>query len=192
LPFNFHIILAWRCAEDFDTAPRAWTARQGELIGAMTSWLNRQQGATALAYNREIGGFGPHTHILVHVRPELRDALHRHLIRAGRFKLTVPDTTAICIRPSNRACMIGSKEVGGVLRYFGKHLSPTARHKGDLVMQILGIDDRGRGPCTISGKRSGMSRNIDRAARKAAGWRELRELDELRAVLDGEGVRHAS
>jgi hypothetical protein len=167
-------------------------ARQGKVLGSMSSWLDYHQQPVAFAWVREIGGFGPHTHVLAHVAPELRDDLHRHLLRAGRFNPVAEGTAAIQITPANRPCMTSAKEVGGLLRYLGKHMSPLARHKGDLVLPALGIDDRGRDPCAIEGKRSGMSRNIDRAAREAAGWRELTDLVELRDVLDGKGVRHAA
>lgn len=192
-PFTHHFTFAWRLSEGFDPSPRQWMARQAEVFRAMSDWLNYRDQPVVFAWVREVGGFGPHTHVLLHLDPQLRDAFHSHLLRAGRFNHQVAGgTAAICITPNTRPCMTGPAEVGGLLRYLGKHLSSAAQIDGASVMAALGIDDRGRGLCPILGKRSGMSGSIGPAARQAAGWRERSSLYELLAVLDGETMRETA
>lgn len=161
-------------------------ARQGEVFGSMQSWLTNRGLPVAFVWVRERGSvYGEHTHLALHLPPELREDLYRHLLRAGRFQ---PEDdrghTAIKITPETRPGMSRPAEWAGLMRYFAKTLSPLARFGGELVMPALGIDGRGRRPCAIGGKRSGVSRSIDRKAREAAGWQERVTLPELYAVLD--------
>ncbi|MGK7871505.1 hypothetical protein [Falsiroseomonas sp. E2-1-a20] len=172
--------MAWKHSEASGLTGKAFMAFQGRTFDSMKSWLHRYGQFIAFAWLREDGRYGRHTHMALHLDPALRDDLHQHILKAGRFNA---DPAGIVITPDDRPCMATAFQRSGLLRYFLKQTSPIARFDGRLVMLALGVDNQGRGPCTTEGKRSGVSHSIGRATRAAAGWRELVTLPELHAVL---------
>jgi hypothetical protein len=196
-PMTLHASIVWRYAANFD--PQHWMEHQGRVFESLKRWLARQGQHDAGFWVREWGrDKEEHTHLVLHLAPRLRDDLRQHLLQAGGFQaqpddgnepiLITPDPRDRCSR--GRRSMTNSNQRGGLLRYLLKHVSPLAYLDGERVMPALGIDSRGRKPCTIVGKRSGVSHSIGRSARAAAGWHELVTVPEMRAVLHPKEARH--
>jgi hypothetical protein len=184
-PFRFHVIIAWHLSESFDPESGVWMRHQGRLLAALGKWLRRRGQPVAYAWVREWGvKYGHHTHLVLHLDPELRQDLYAFLLEAGRF--TEHDSqgrAAIRITPDKAPCIRGRRALAGITRYLLKTLSPRAYQAGENVMGVLEVDDRGKAPCTIAGRRSGVSHTIGLKVRQAAGWRERTTLAELRAEL---------
>lgn len=115
------------------------------------------------------------------------DDLAEVIRRAGRLR-DIPSNRAVVVRTNGERGINTPASRAGVLRDLLKTMAPKARLNGVPIMSALGI--RHRAPCTILGKRSGMSQSLSHASRAAAEWRELETLPELRAALPtGEEAR---
>jgi hypothetical protein len=164
-----------------------WRTLQTALFDQLTKYLLRLGIRTALVWVRErVRGIGVHTHALVHLGPNpraLKAGLQAHLDRLFEF-----GPTGIHISMGE----YGAKTVtmrAGALRYFCKGIDPAAfRYVGwsgetENIAAALGI--RYQGPQgTIKIKRCGASQNIGPAARREAGWREIRDLFSLERLLN--------
>jgi hypothetical protein len=79
----------------------------------------------------------------------------------------------------------------GTLRYICKSLDHTAFcYRGSEAQNIgdmLGINHRGTDGA-ISVKRAGTTQNLGPKARAAAGWREVRSLEEVAVLLNPPGA----
>jgi hypothetical protein len=99
------------------------------------------------------------------------------------------------LRVSGRGILFGYGAFGmrlahmqmGYLRYMSKALDHRAfKYHGYETVNIadaLGIEHRGTDGA-IAAKRAGWTENIGPTARRRAGWRELRHLDELTLKLN--------
>jgi len=178
---------------DFDPDPKAYLALQGRILKEVKRWLRQRSLPEQFLWVRETASYGQHSHILIRLPPEHRLAIANLIRQVGKLH-DVPNNRAVVIKPErDRQTPKGSAPDTrgmytramrcGVLLDLLKTLSPRARYAGQSILPAIGV--RHRAPCPIHGKRSGMSTNLDRAARAAAGWRELTTPAELHAVLGG-------
>jgi hypothetical protein len=171
-------------SDGFNAAdPRAYMALQGRILAAVCRFLRCRGLPTCHLWVREIRPrYGDeHTHVLLPLPPEHRDALTDLIYRVGRLHDTA-NNRAVVITTNGPRGIDTPASRAGTLRDLLKTMSPRARLlNGERVMPALGINNRA--PCTILGKRSGTSQSLSRATRKRAGWRELETLHELRSVL---------
>ncbi len=185
-----HAVAVIEQSEGFDgDDPRAYLARQGRILARVREWLLCRGLPAHCLWVREVSPrYGrAHSHILLPLPPELRDDLAELVRRAGRLR-DIPGNRAVVVSTNGDRGIGTPASRAGVLRDFLKTMSPKARLNGVPIMPALGV--RPRAPCTIHGKRSGTFESLGRAARAAAGWRELETLSELRAALPtGEEAR---
>ncbi|RYE02072.1 MAG: hypothetical protein EOP50_00925 [Sphingobacteriales bacterium] len=189
-----HCIIAMAQSDDFDPAPRPYLALQARIIKAIKRWLVQLHLPEQFLWVREHAGYGFHSHILLRLPPEHRLALADLIRHVGRLHDT-SNNKAVVIKPEwdRQASKLDRKpdtkgmythaQRCGVLLDLCKTMDPNAMRDGKRIMEAMGI--RHRAACTIEGKRSGTSVNLNRAARAAAGWKELTTPAELHAALGG-------
>jgi hypothetical protein len=175
-PPNALLTITWRKSALF--TEDEWSQLQTAVLGQVTRYLKRRGIVTAFAWTRERApGFGPHTHVMIYlgprstrVRQELKDYLRKTFqLDAGGINISTGQYGAH--RDSMRA---------GMLKYILKGIDHTqfryVGYEAEKIAAALGIR------CTV--KRAGTSQNIAQAARKAAGWRERRDLASLARMLN--------
>jgi hypothetical protein len=167
-------------------------AHQDRFFDAFRKWLKRKNLSALYVWVRENAEKKKwHTHVLAHVPPELWEELEVCLLRAGRFDEPPSGVTDRHVKITGGwSWDLGAyrdAQWAGEVRYFLKSVSPRAMMDGERVWDALGLDDRGRKPQTIAGKRSGVSNALSRAARCRAKWRELFTLAQLRDALPTAG-----
>jgi hypothetical protein len=174
-------------SEDFEPDPRGYLALQGRILHRVGGWLRSRGLPGHFLWVREIGPrYGQqHTHLLLPLPPELGEDLAALIRRVGRLQDT-SNNPAVYVQLNRRQGNTGIITLAsraGIMRDFLKTMSPKAKLQGIPIMPALALDNRKQKPCTVYGKRSGTSASLGRAARAAAGWRELVTLAELRAAL---------
>jgi hypothetical protein len=186
-PLSVQLTVAWNQLPGFH--PADWSAIQTRLMKVMSEWLRRRGIEPTFVWVREVSGPADdpwyHTHVQVHVpRPRtgrIAGELVQFLGRAFgfmRFGLKAEFGTFGMWTPAMRA---------GGLRYWLKGFDHRDFHhlpdgETQNIGAALGIEHRGtQGRVMI--KRAGVNQNIGRAARRAAGWVERRDLADLRAIL---------
>jgi len=174
-PLNSFVTITWRKTPLFSDTN--CSALQTKVFACLSRYLKRHDIAVAFVWTRErVRGVGLHTHALVHLGPKpvpvgfgLRDYL------GTKFQFA---SDGIDIKP----------QVGALpylLKGFDRRAFKYSGFEAQNIGAALGIKDCGpQGVITI--KRAGCSRSIDAAARKRAGWSELRSFDDLHAVLGRE------
>jgi len=185
-----HATIAMEQSVDFDPDPRAYLDLQGRILKAIKRWLKQLHLPEQFLWLREDASFGEHSHLLIRLPPEHRPSLELLIRRVGKLH-DVPNNRAVVIKPErdrqtrepDTRGMYTRAQRCGVLLDLLKTMAPRARYAGQPILPAIGV--RHRAPCPIHGKRSGMSTNLDRAARAAAGWRELTTPAELHAALGG-------
>ncbi|WP_146210828.1 hypothetical protein [Azospirillum sp. TSO35-2] len=145
-PLNEFVTVDWGLADLTPSLERP-LHHQGRMLERAAKWLGRRRVPLAYVWVLErVTGSVPHSHILIHVPPE-------H-IAAFRVKLR-RDWTGAGRRPGLVACrQIYNPE--GIEAYLLKGTDPEAA-------AALGIVARPQG--AITGKRSGTSESLGRAAR---------------------------
>ncbi len=193
-PLVAGLTLTWRLMDGF--AEQAWPAAQTRVFDHMSRWLRRREIVPAFAWIRErVPGRGAHTHLLLHLPRRgtagLAEQLRGYLAGAFGFR-----DGATASGRAERGVAVSCGRFGawtpkmraGQLRYCLKGLDPTAfRYVGQAgetenIGAALGIEHRGP-QGLIAVKRCGASQNIGPAARRRAGWTEVRDLAGLRRIL---------
>jgi hypothetical protein len=189
-----HVIMVLDQSDTYCGDPRAYLALQARIFRAMRDFLQARGIPFHLLWTREIGPRDgrQHTHCLVPLPPELAEDLAAVIYRAGKLH-DLSNNRAVVVQTNRRngnTGIVTPASLAGVMRDWLKCLSPRAQLDGRRILTALDADNRGQVPSTIHGKRSGTSESLSRKARKAAGWRELDTLPELRQALPtGEEAR---
>lgn len=161
-----------------------WSELQTALLDRLTRHLRRRGVETAFVWTRERQtGTGAHTHIMLHLgrKPTaVCEDLLAYIERKFRF-----EADGLKIEMGEYG-MFSRNMRAGALLYLTKAIDhKDFRYSGRETQNIghlLGIRHRGT-QGIIKIKRAGASQNIAAAARKRAGWREIRELERLHHVL---------
>lgn len=203
--FAVHVTVHWQCDPDF--AVSDWPKRlnrPGGFLDKLRRWLKRRGVPFALAWLNEMGlEYGPHTHIVLHLPHPKGDK--------GRqgFETIVADLAAWIVRAEGlhtgmldrfrkpwKPVQITGGKIGmrtrsgraGLCRYWLKTIDPkdvTYTGAGaEPRADVLGIKPARAGRLPPGVQRFGASRNLSVQARRAAGWRELTTVEELRARLN--------
>jgi len=179
------LTIAWNRSASF--AEGQWPALQTRLFDHLIRYLRCQGIPAAFVWVRERArGMGPHTHALVHlgrkptaVWPRLRARLD-HMFRF--------DPTGIDISMGAHGAKTATMRAG-MLRYVCKGIDHAAfRYVGldgetENIAAALGIRHRGQ-QGIVEIKRCGTSQNIGPAARRQAGWTEIRDIASLNRSLN--------
>ena len=184
LALNAQITVTWQNARSFEI--ESWAEIQTAFFDKMSRHLKEHGVTPAFIWTRERQhGKGPHTHGGIHLGPKpasiVRD-LKRQLDSKFGF-----DEMGIKLDIGKFGLMKNTMRTG-MLRYALKALAHADfRYTGigsetENIGHLLGIGHRGS-QGMISIKRAGASQNITKAARKAAGWAEIRELERLGVTL---------
>jgi hypothetical protein len=178
-PLNTMVTIVWRSAEGF--VAKAWADNkkvEDDVFHSLQTFLGERNLPLAYIYameNLEVGGWGPHTHMLLHLPADqlkaLMKKLQHRLMKAGGFG----EENAVHIQASDPA-----NQEGG-LRYICKGASPfdivTYRGKptylGDLPSFQHPLEPQGRVPRR---KRAGTSHLLGKKARRLVGWKEVDDL----------------
>jgi hypothetical protein len=152
-----------------------WSASLQRFLKLIRDWAAAHGERTAYLWSTEhvrgVGAIGVHTHLLIHVPPSL-DKRFKELIRKwGRQSSLSMKSPSKVLNPQR----IGKgnatlKAAAGKLRYISKDLEPAGLA---LLAPFKRLDGKpqisGEGASTqgVLGKKVGVSRNLDRAARKA-------------------------
>jgi hypothetical protein len=178
-PLNTKVTIVWRSADG--VVAKAWDDNkklEDELFHSLQTFCGERHLPLAYVWameNLEVGGWGPHTHILLHLPADqqkaLMEKLHRRLIRAGGFS----EQNAVDIGVSHAANRIGG------LRYIAKGAFPfeIVTYLGqriylrDLPSFQHPLEPQGRVPRR---KRAGSSHQLGKQARRLAGWKEVNDL----------------
>lgn len=184
LALNAQITVTWQNARHFDI--RSWAEIQTAFFDKVSRHLKEHGITPAFLWTRERQhGKGPHTHGGIHLGPRPASIVHdlkRRLDNKFGF-----DEMGIKFDIGEFGLMKSTMRTG-MLRYALKALAHADfRYTGigsetENIGHLLGIGHRGN-QGMISIKRAGASQNITRAARKAAGWTEIRELERLGVTL---------
>jgi hypothetical protein len=190
MPLNAMVTIRWIDAEGFD--PSVWAAMQTRLLDKMGRWLRERGVNPAFVWVRErVPGVGCHTHALVHLGPKplaVAADLTAYLLRTGRFQRS----EGVFISLGK----FGAQTVearAGLRCYVAKGLDHRLwRYTGvgdetENLGAVLGLDHRGsQGVVEI--KRSGFSQSLGPAARRRAGYQDVRDLPGLRRMLHPDEV----
>jgi hypothetical protein len=198
-----HITLHWQCAPGFTDA--SWQSRLRRFIDKLKRWVARRGIPYALAWINENGfEYGQHTHVMLHL-PHPKGAEGKTAFRAtvAELEAWIIETENLAIDKVDRfgkpwsPVMITGGPIGmrtrkrraGLCRYLLKSLDPNdVAYTGagaEPRAAILNVEPRHRARPLPSGvRRFRASRNLGIAARRAAGWRELVSIEELRDRLN--------
>lgn len=191
LTLNAQLTVAWENTPLFDKT--TWPKLQTALFDKIARHLKQHGITSAYAWTRESQtGKGAHTHVGLHLggKPhKIVAELKRQLDQSFGFD------------PEGIEFNIGERRDGGsgyglkkhtmrkgMLQYALKAMDHADfRYTGigyetENIGHILNIEHRG-GQGIIPIKRAGVSQNINKAARKAGGWTEIRELARLGITL---------
>lgn len=184
VPFNAMLTVRWTLLPGFvdDDLPRL----QAMLTDRTTRWLRRHGLVLHAVWTRERArGVGLHTGFALHLPSRrLAKALCGYLERSMGFRKRYGHCGVwLTWGGRSHAAWAGS------LRYLLKGLDHRSffyvgTETANLGVE-LGIDHRGQ-QGFVPVKRAGTTQNIGRAARKRAGWRDVRDLAGLRRILCGE------
>lgn len=184
VPFNAMLTVRWGLLPGFvdDDLPRLQTI----LLDRAARWLGRDGVVLHAVWTRERArGVGLHTGIAMHLPSRrLAQALCAYLERSMGF-VTRYGHRAVWLTWGARSHAAWA----GSLRYLLKGLDHRAFiYVGTQTANLgveLGIDHRGQ-QGFVPIKRAGTTQNIGRAARKRAGWRDVRDVAGLRRLICGE------
>lgn len=183
-PFNAQITVRWGLLPGFvdDDLP----SRQTKFLDRASRWLRRHGVVLHAVWTRERArGVGLHTGIALHMPSRrLAQALCAYLERSLGFRSRFGHRGVwLTCGARSQAAWAGS------LRYLLKGLDHRAFiYVGTQTANLgveLGIDHRGQ-QGFVPFKRVGTTQNIGSAARKRAGWRDVRDVAGLRRILCGE------
>jgi hypothetical protein len=178
-PLIVHMTVIWAHFDGF--TPETLAKLTTQFFDVMSKWLRRRRISLRAVWVRERGQQkGHHLHALVNVPIRLVHDLELYLIRRfaiadggldfsyGRFGMRTPDMQL------------------GALQYICKTLDHRAfKYYGFDTINIadeLGIQHRGTDGA-IQMKRAGTTQNIGRKARRDAGWKDARSIEEVRSLL---------
>jgi hypothetical protein len=192
-PLHALLTVSWELSAQFTLA--GWADLQTRLLDAAMQFLRRRGIEGACAWTREnVSGIGPHSHAAIYIGPNasnLRQPIVEYLSRKFGFE---PEGVDISF---GRFGANTDKMRAGILRYIVKGFDHSQfRYTGigfetENIAVALGIRHRGQqGNIVI--KRAGTSQNIARAARRAAGWREVRTPEGLHRILNPEPAMQAA
>lgn len=181
-PLNAFLTITWR--ETLLFTGGNWPELQSQVFDCLGRYLQRRGIPVAFVWTRERArGMGAHTHGLLHLGANpnaIKLGLKTYLDKKFSF-------TPRGVRIYAAKWGLGSGMQAGSLRYLLKGIDYMAfRYEGRELQNIaeaLGIENR-RPQGRIMVKRTGCSRTVDAAARRQAGWRERRSLDDLRSEID--------
>lgn len=179
-PLLVHITVIWAHFEGF--APECLAPTTTKFFDAVSKWLRRRGVALRAVWVRERGQQkGHHLHALVNLPIRFVRDLEIYLQR--RFAIAHGGLNF----SYGRYGMHTQAMQLGVLRYICKTLDHRAfKYCGYDTVNIadaVGIQHVGTdGP--IHAKRAGTTANIGRKARRVAGWRDARSIDEIADALN--------
>ena len=184
-PLSVQLTIAWELSEYF--ADEGWATLQTRLFNEMGRYLRRRGIEIAFVWTRERApGRGAHTHAAVHLGGKPID------VAAGLLAYLTDKFSfapgAVDISMGKFGAMTPSRRAG-IMLYLLKGIDHAAfRFTGndgstENIGAALGIDHRGQ-QGHIAIKRAGVSQNVALAARKRAGWREVRDLEGLSRLLN--------
>jgi hypothetical protein len=166
-PLNRHTTIHFEAAQIADPVRAI-----GQYLKLAGDWLRTQGAAFAYIWVREAGETkGEHVHILMHVRPDLISAFARRE-RGWRKRIGAKRAWgAFRTTPVGRSYRHGelgiqfgerySDALAGIVGYLVKGAEPRAADALELSRAASGGE--------LWGKRSGMSENMGRAARRRSG-----------------------
>jgi hypothetical protein len=175
-PLNTMLTINWRSAEGF--VAKAWEANkkvEERVFHSFQTFCGERDLPLAYVWameNLEVGGWGPHTHMLVHLpanqHSDLMKSLQHRLMGAGGFS----EENAVHIEESHAANRIGG------LRYISKGAFPfeivtylgQQIYLGDLPSFQHPLEPQGRVPRK---KRAATSHQLGKKARQLAGWKDV-------------------
>ena len=181
-PLNCMISITWRHCPTFVESDAA--ALQGRLFHRLGKWLKRRGVAFRATWVRERSrGKGLHSHVLLHLPPQLEEHVKEFLCRSGPFH---DDASG---RGVDLQVRKGTPDqTFGALKYFLKgmdHRDFVYTDDGTANLgDFLGIQHRGD-QGIISVKRQGCTQSISRQARREAGWAEIKDPVSLSYTLNG-------
>jgi len=198
--FTAHATLHWRCNPAFD--PSTWGRRLTRFLDKLRRWLKRQDIPVAFAWVNEVGReYGEHTHLVLHVPKPRRGAigafnafkasLHAWIMETEGFNPAQVDRFGKpwpAVKITGARYGIHNRRMrSGLCKYLLKGIDPKdlayTGYGAEPRAASLGIRPR-RNAAPILNQRFGASRSLGPAARRAAGWVELRSLEELHARLN--------
>lgn len=151
-----------------------WASTLQRFLKLIRDWVRSQGEQTAYLWATEnnpgIGRDGTHTHLLIHVPPRLEKRFRQLIRKWGRqANLVMKQPTAVLNPKPLGGGNPTLTAAAGKLRYLCKDLEPEGMKLMSAFRRPDGrpeLDDRNR-PSTggVLGKKAGVSRNIDRAAR---------------------------
>ena len=178
-PLNTMVTINWRSANGF--VPKAWAHNkkvEDRVFHSFQTFLGERDLPLAYVWameNLAVGGWGPHTHMLIHLPADqqktLMKKLQHRLMRAGGFR----EENAVDIRESH------AENREGGLTYICKAAFPLEVvsyrgeqiHLGDLPNLQHPLAPQGRVP---RWKRASTSHLLGKIARRSAGWTEVDNL----------------
>ena len=217
-PLNTWLTINFKASRHYTSRARtaeAISRVKGCFLKALDDWCRRNDVPLVQVYvleNLPQGGPGPHLHILQHLPPErwhkLREALHRFLKKTGGWpdEHFAPEQTwkpldVFGEELSLEAPAGGNRDPLRRLRYMAKGANPQevvtldgeritlaqlSERMGTAAKPDIKLEPQG--DARVS-KRAGSSKSIGKAARKAAGWTEERDLLWLCPELDRRRIR---
>ncbi len=194
-PLVVELTLAWRLMRGF--SEKRWADIQVRAVDYMSRWLRRRKIVPTFVWDRErVPGCGVHTHVLLHLprrgTAKLAKELRNYISRTFGFQDRVKPSDKLerGVDVSYGRFGAWTREMrAGSLRYALKGFDHRAfRYVGqdgttENLGAALGIDHRGQ-QGFIDIKRCGTSQNIGPAARRKAGWPEIKDVDGLRRALN--------
>jgi hypothetical protein len=174
----------------------AWSAIQGRVFDYMSKWLRRRKITPTFVWIRErVPGRGAHTHVHLHLprrntaklAKELRDYLSQTSGFQDRSKPFGRCERGVDVSYGSFGAWTSNMRNGALLytlKGFDHRAFRYVGHDGttENIGAALGIDHRGE-QGLIAIKRCSPSQNIQQAARRKAGWPEIRDLSGLYHAL---------
>lgn len=150
-----------------DDPPRSAGASLKAFLKSSRQWIERKGGQTAVIWTMEnragVGGEGIHAHVLLHVPPELLTRWHQLRRRWARKAGMEPNKA----RGIHFTALPTLESAKGKLRYMSKDIHPDALPIFEAGGRIH-LDNRDKpSNAPVLGKKTGVSRNIDVAARSS-------------------------
>ncbi|MFC7739272.1 hypothetical protein ACFQX4_26720 [Roseomonas sp. GCM10028921] len=192
-PLNAHLIVHLVNARGF-TAENG-SAWRSHFLDKLHRHLHRTGTPPAYLWVRETAARkGPHLHVLLHLH---NWTAQRAPLIAYVLRTAFPPEAAALTHPhapvritGGRFGMGTDRMRAGVLRYVCKGIDPCAtyRLRGDgrdqtvIVSDVIGVEPSDAPP--LPGQRYGASHSLGPAARRAAGWQEMHDLNDLARHLN--------
>jgi hypothetical protein len=190
-PFTVCATIRWDTSTNaFDPSPRAWIVRQGRLFERMSRWLERNGIPVSYAWTREVSRTRiPHSHILLHLPFKHWTEFRAFMVESGGFRDGVKPFDPVYLEGGEYGTYSLPMRAGK-LKYLLKGMNTTETFRDATngrtvnLMDALRVDNRDEERMPLAGKRTGVSRTLDRLARAVAGWQELLTVKELHRALN--------